>query len=203
MAEYQNIFYPKDGVILAYYNFGILYHKPSFSRVHDSPLIQSPIGPDYFINGLLHHWNSSTMLKPELSRLSDIWWLLWTKICSLSETDPRDLRYIIQKSVINESTQTVLARVLQHWWPAEPEISQGRAPRWPGKLVTRDMAGFDALLGTENIWGVPYLLVQRCAVLGRREVKGIRVYNPDPRTAYYEVNMIVEIGDVEVRVTDA
>lgn len=142
------------------------------------------------------------MLKPELSRLSDIWWLLWTKICSLSETDPRDLRYIIQKSVINESTQTVLARVLQHWWPAEPEISQGRAPRWPGKLITRDMAGFDALLGTENIWGVPYLLVQRCAVLGRREIKCIRVYNPDPRTSYYEVNMIVEIGDVEVRVTD-
>lgn len=142
------------------------------------------------------------MLKPELSRLSDIWWLLWTKICSLSETDPRDLRYIIQKSVINESTQTVLARVLQLWWPAEPEISQGRAPRWPGKLIMRDMAGFDALLGTENLWGVPYLLVQRCAVLGRREVKGIRVYNPDPRTTYYEVNMIVEIGDVEVRVGD-
>ena len=137
------------------------------------------------------------MRKPELSQLSDVWWLLWAEICARGGNDVKNLKHVVQKSVVNDMTQTVLARVLQMHWPEDQEIAEGRAPNWPGKLITSDMAGFDALLGTANIWTVPYMLLQRHAVLGKKEIKSIRAYNAAPRAVFYEVNLIMEIGDVD------
>lgn len=61
------------------------------------------------------------------------------------------------------------------------------------------MEGFYPILGINNIWGVPYLLVQHHGddELGRKEVKKITVFTELVTPLLYQPNAIVELGPVE------
>lgn len=57
------------------------------------------------------------------------------------------------------------------------------------------MEGFEAILGTNNIWGVPYMLIQRSGAeaLGRKRVKGLVIWNEHPDRPFYQPNVIIEL----------
>lgn len=149
-------------------------------------------------NGLIGKtWDHETMRKPALERNSDVMWLMWSQICETTNNDRTNIRYIARQNINNQLTQRILARVLQMHWPDDPEIAAGRAPMAPGKKIGKTNDGFAALLGTQNLWSTPYFLIQHSGVLGKKEVKSIIAYNPTPRDSFYQVNLILEIGDVD------
>lgn len=143
------------------------------------------------------NWDPNSDRMPELNQLSDVWWLLWNKICEDEGVSPRNLRHVIRHSIVNDVTQKVLARVLRKHWPNEDAPSAGRAPGWPGKVITKDMEGFAALLGTNNVWGVPFLLIQHNGDLGKKQIKSITAWDEYPQDAFYQFNLAIELEDVD------
>lgn len=173
-AQYTNNFYSADGVIVGEFNYG--------------PRHQIEI--EY--TSKKREWDPVTDHAPRLQQLSDVWFLTWQRITD--QTQCKGLRYVVQHNVVNEVTNSVLASVLQNNWPEE--IKDGRAPGGAGKTIKRGDDGFAALLGTNNLWGVPWMLIQRQNELGKKRVKQITAWTEHPDVSFYQPNMIVELEDV-------
>ncbi|CAK1364382.1 unnamed protein product [Cercospora beticola] len=175
MASYDNIFVADKGVIIAASNWG-----PA------SKLAEGITGWDYNANRL-----------PDLRQLSDIWWLLWEKVCSQQRVRPSELRYIVSKDTVNQETNEIFARILQMYWPNDEGIARGIAPKWPGKRITKEMDGFPTLVGTPSVWGAAYMLIQRAGTMGRKEIKSITVWNENENVQhFYQPSIMIEVGDV-------
>lgn len=96
-------------------------------------------------------WNAAVDKPPGLCQWSDVLWLGWVHYTTPEQLSK--LRHIAQRNVVSTSTQQVLARVLRKHWPDHETCKTGKAPAWPGKVITPDMEGFAALLGTNSLWG--------------------------------------------------
>ncbi|KAF2207055.1 hypothetical protein CERZMDRAFT_102752 [Cercospora zeae-maydis SCOH1-5] len=175
-ANYDNVFNVEKGVIVAEYNWGPKY------QVED---------------GNVKGWNPQTDLLPVTHQLSDVWWLFWARICAQENASPSRLRYIVSHNTVNYPTQQIFARVLQIHWKGEAEVDRGQARGWPGKLITNDMEGFVALIGTPSIWASAYMLIQRSGVMGKKQIKSIRVWNSYPDKAiFYQPSITIELESI-------
>ncbi|EME83844.1 uncharacterized protein MYCFIDRAFT_84146 [Pseudocercospora fijiensis CIRAD86] len=167
-ATYENNMYPKQGVIVADFNYG-----PKYQIDNEA----TPKRKD---------WNKATDRGPKLSQLSDVWWLIWDKITANDATLRKGLRYIVQHNVVNPDSHAILAKVLID----QKQISTGLAPGGTGVIVKREDEGFAALLGMNNVWGVPFLLIQRSGELGRKRIKQITVWSENTP------NLIIELENI-------
>lgn len=125
-----------------------------------------------------------------LRQLSDIWWLSLKHLQKDLEV-PVKLQHVVQRKVsLAESRNLIYYALMQRY----PEIN-GRAPAYPGKVFEKGDKGFEALVGSDNVLSVPWLLVQRRETVGHLEIKRIRVWCEDP-DGFYQPNLAIEIGTV-------
>ncbi|KXS98839.1 hypothetical protein AC578_10860 [Pseudocercospora eumusae] len=165
-AHLENNVYPEHGLILASFVFS----------------------PEYQIKTVgIQNWNEATDRAPRLQHLSDVWWLMWQKLTT-EGAQRKGLRYVVQHSVVNPTTVAVLTSVMQK----HAKLTNGKAPPGNGLVITRDMDGFAALLGTPSVSGVPFMLIQRHGELGKRSIKQITVWDEDPNRPY-QPHVLIEL----------
>ena len=88
---------------------------------------------------------------PDLSRRSDLTWLLWANHCSTLGKNPGSLRYVIDHFVVTDGTLMVMNKFLGN--------ANERLCLWPGYKPT-DMQSKEAMamLGTVHGCGLAFLL---------------------------------------------
>ncbi|KAL8947683.1 MAG: hypothetical protein Q9222_006067 [Ikaeria aurantiellina] len=97
---------------------------------------------------------------PRLNRLSDMMWTVWASI--QPEESRGGLRYIMHDDVTNDDTAEIMEDSL---------MKAGDSLRlpWPGKTYRMDTDEGKALLGTPNGLATAWLMIDRAAILGRRD----------------------------------
>ncbi|KAF7188828.1 hypothetical protein HII31_09751 [Pseudocercospora fuligena] len=173
-ATYENNFYPQQGVIVGDFNYGPKYQ----------------IAIEATSKG--KEWNKATDRGPDLGQLSDVWALTWLKLTGDDSALRKGLRYVVQHNVVNPDSNAILAKVLID----QKSIATGLAPGGAGVVVKREDEGFAALLGMNNVWGVPFMLIQRSGDLGRKRIKQITTWNEHTEATYYQPNLIIELEDI-------
>lgn len=147
-ATYDNIFNVQDGVIIVSAAYG-----PKFEKEQMLPeTFAGEIPP-------LQHW-------------SDIVFLSW-KTLQLTAEEMRKLKRIIVMEVANDDTKAALWHALSL---SDPPVTA--MPSWPGVTfpVDEDSEAGLALLGSANVLGVAYLLIQHRAELGDKTTRSITVW---------------------------
>ncbi|KAK5119700.1 hypothetical protein LTR85_007276 [Meristemomyces frigidus] len=173
-AEYDNMYWPTLGVIVA-----VDVHSPV-------QMVKRKITPTQRAG---QPWTSDDKL-PELQRWSDVTSLCWQKLTQ--DTERANLRWILHRYVSNKETVNMLAFVLRKKYPKMQPL--GRAPDWDRRIkFTPGMDEFNALVGTPNVRGVAWLLIQHQSTFGRKTIVSITVYDPDPASQYMP-DMMIEIG---------
>ncbi|KAL8708992.1 MAG: hypothetical protein Q9220_006201 [cf. Caloplaca sp. 1 TL-2023] len=101
--------------------------------------------------------------EPRLSRLSDMIWTVYNKLAG--EANSGGLRYIMHNYVVNGDSESVMEYIV--------EKSGGNVDNlpWPGKTFGMDQDEGLALLGVPNGLATAYLMIDRAALLGRRNPK--------------------------------
>ncbi|KAK4545908.1 hypothetical protein LTR36_002472, partial [Oleoguttula mirabilis] len=169
-----NMYWPTLGVIVAVDN------------TSPQQMVAKKITPQQ-VNG--QPWTADDNL-PQLQRWSDVVSLCWQKLTQ--DTQRADLRWVMRRYITNKETLNMLAFVLRKKYPKMQPV--GQAPDWDHRIkFTPGMEEFNALMGTPNIRGVAWMLIQHQSTFGRKTIVSITVYDPDPRTQYMP-DMMVEIG---------
>lgn len=126
----------------------------------------------------------------ELKQLSDIWWLALKHLQKTPNT-PVKLQHVVQRKVSLPEGRSLIYYALMQRYPE----TNGRAPMYPGKVFEKGDEGFEALVGSDNVLSVPWLLVQRRETVGNLEIKSIRVWCEDS-DGFYQPSLGIEIGAV-------
>jgi hypothetical protein len=155
MARYENVFWPKLGVIMTIHNES----------------------PKYMVTERWHskgHWALKEARLPKLQYWSDVVYLNWQIQAKKQGADVRNLKYVFVRRVRNERTLKILAYVLLHLASRdEPSV---RAPQWPlFRSIRCGDPGFAAMLYTPCVRGTVKLLTQYRRVFGGRRIYQIKV----------------------------
>ncbi|KAI8930935.1 hypothetical protein NX059_011950 [Plenodomus lindquistii] len=107
-------------------------------------------------------------MLPKLQSFSDIAWLGWKYLTERNKADITNLRYFFTVGIVNIETLEVISRAMsQKHWEAED---------FPGHTFEPTDAEFSALLGTPNIQGFAYFLIQHKEQLGNMFISKIQVF---------------------------
>ena len=127
---------------------------------------------------------------PSLNQFSDVAWIGWDSISKRKGSDVKNLRYFISVGINNEDTKAVILRALN--------ARQWALDEWPGHVFEKDTVGFSALLGkplhrriltfmcktsrltfvgTPNLQGFAYFLVQHKDRLGNMYIDRLQVFH--------------------------
>ncbi|KAI4712467.1 hypothetical protein J4E89_002734 [Alternaria sp. Ai002NY15] len=105
---------------------------------------------------------------PRLNQFSDVAWLEWQHLMNQNNGDVRNMRYFVSVLVVNRETQAVVARALR---------TRGKnLDDFPGQTFERGTDEMNAIMGTPNMQGFAYMLVQHKAQLGNMYIKKIQVF---------------------------
>lgn len=104
---------------------------------------------------------------------------------------------------MNEETQSLISRVIEKrgdnvlWHLVPNPFKLYEAPTWPGMVLREGDEGFAALVGSPNVAGLCWLLIQHQGEeqLGKKTVKSVRVWKDD--TGSYAPHILIEVGNVE------
>ncbi|KAK3719478.1 hypothetical protein LTR37_004336 [Vermiconidia calcicola] len=72
-----------------------------------------------------------------------------------------------------------------------------QAPTWPGFVVKEGEEGFTAMVGSPNVSGVAWLIIQHQSDMGHKTIKSIQIFDEDRKGLGYAPTMILEIGDAK------
>lgn len=127
---------------------------------------------------------------PDLCQLSDVWWLSWMHIAKSAEP----VRYVVRRHLHDEDMHDLFRHVL-----VKHGVKSGDPLAWPGTILTPNMDGFDAIVGSASVWGVVQLFIQKSKVLGRQEIQSFAVYREDPNAEapVSLPSLLIEIGAIE------
>ncbi|EDU40786.1 conserved hypothetical protein [Pyrenophora tritici-repentis Pt-1C-BFP] len=107
---------------------------------------------------------------PGLNQFSDVAWIGWESQTKDQNHDIKGLRYFISVTITNEETLAVVQRALgaKGW----------RFRDWPGyTFEDRQSPEMRAIMGTPNIQGFAYFLIQHKAQLGNMYISKLQVFN--------------------------
>ncbi|RAR11243.1 isocitrate dehydrogenase [Stemphylium lycopersici] len=109
---------------------------------------------------------------PDLRQFSDVAWIKWVMATEeTSGSDIRNLRYFISVRVSNEETLSVLAQAMSaRGWQLN---------NWPGHTFEDDSPEMKALIGSPNVQGFAYFLIQHKQQLGNKYISKIQVFKCD------------------------
>jgi hypothetical protein len=149
--------------------------------------------------------------SPPLSHSFDMSFLEWKRACDKSRTDLKSLEHIFIHVVVTASTQNVVASILHSMGKPITDRSDvwgNQLPRWEQKLTYQpDSDEGKALLGTVQLKGIMWMLVQHREHLGQKAIKSISLFRgvyPEtgPDTSGPKVHgpdFYIELEDVQSR----
>ncbi|OAL02088.1 hypothetical protein IQ06DRAFT_219646, partial [Phaeosphaeriaceae sp. SRC1lsM3a] len=115
-------------------------------------------------------------LLPKLSSFSDVAWITWKAMHKppwSSETRLNHLKYFLSVSIVNKETQQILTRAHEaNHWDLED---------WPGHIFERIWPETKAILGSPNVQGFAYFLIQHKAELGSMFIDKIQVFRGETK----------------------
>lgn len=162
-ASFENWCSPSDGVIVAHSNYGPAYQC--------SERLCSPTPLPH-----LRHW-------------SDIVFLQYVEIATLSNTTIGNLSHVFRRLIRNPDTRSIIDRILKDE-SKQPEM-------WPGVTFKLDTQPGKAILGTPNGSGVAILLYEHKRQLGHKTVYKVTIYHEiDPGDYSVWPSLLFYIEDV-------
>lgn len=141
----------------------------------------SSYGSEYHVShkkGLAQNWPPNAPL-PLLRHWSDIAFLTWKAHANASNR--QTLRYILAINAINQDTVDVVSEALR-----KDGLKSGVPPPWPGRSFAQLRSGsgsskptevYAAVLGTPNVLGSGWLVVQHHVELGGRRLGALTVWD--------------------------
>ncbi|KAH4041100.1 hypothetical protein HBI55_016780 [Parastagonospora nodorum] len=113
---------------------------------------------------------------PKLNQFSDVAWITWAAMHKppwSQETRLNNIKYFMSVSITNVETQQILKRALEanHWHLSE----------WPGHTFERMWPETKAILGSPNVQGFAYFLIQHKAELGSMFIEQIQVFQGETK----------------------
>lgn len=127
-------------------------------------------------------------IKPDLSRWSDVAWLIWEKMSTEQGADPGDLQYVFRSSIINGDTKAIINIVAG--------LREGELFNmpWPGKSFATTTDDGQALLGTANGNGVAWLVINHMNAFAGKRVQKVGIFSsPGPEDSL-SYSMYFQIG---------
>ncbi|CAO2650181.1 Nn.00g014730.m01.CDS01 [Neocucurbitaria sp. VM-36] len=108
---------------------------------------------------------------PKLNQFSDVAWIGWDTVSRREGTDIRKLRYFLSVGIDNEDTKAIILRAMNYrgWQLSE----------WPGHVFKREWMETRAILGTPNLQGFAYFLIQHKDRLGNMFIDKLQVFHGD------------------------
>lgn len=117
----------------------------------------------------------------------------------MTTTEEREnLRYVMRLMVMNEDTQDIVSEALRN-----DGIASGVPPAWPGHTFSpsnnggRGLKAYQAVLGTPNISGVAWMLINHRDELNYRNIESITVWDKsgmENQDAGFLLCMMVRLG---------
>ncbi|OQO07862.1 hypothetical protein B0A48_06653 [Cryoendolithus antarcticus] len=176
-GEFTDTYNVKDGVLIASVNFGPLQASKGWRGQN----AQFPPG------------GAITKFK----NWSDGIYLTWKSMTN--DQTRSNLKFVIRQSVVNENTLSVIASAMK-----STGHSDRVPPAYPGTTFTRSttdatmQTAFEALVGTPNVSGIVWLLVQHWEAMGKKTIKSITVMDAtNPMMAHldtFQAHIIVELA---------
>ncbi|KAF1837699.1 hypothetical protein BDW02DRAFT_518517 [Decorospora gaudefroyi] len=118
---------------------------------------------------------------PGLSQFSDVAWIIWEGVVKANRGDVKKLRYFVSLSIVNKETKAVILRALN----ARPGL-------YPGVTFDRQSPEMGALLGTPNVQGFAYFLIQHKEQLGNMYISKLQVFHGETEREHPCIIMHVE-----------
>ncbi|KAH6870340.1 hypothetical protein BKA58DRAFT_361044 [Alternaria rosae] len=105
---------------------------------------------------------------PKLNQFSDVAWLDWEFLMKENKGDVKNIHYFVSVLIVNPETKVVALRAVR---------TRGQnLEDFPGQTFERGTDEMNALMGTPNIQGFAYMLVQHKAQLDNMYIKKIQVF---------------------------
>ncbi|KAB8199136.1 hypothetical protein P875_00095127 [Aspergillus parasiticus SU-1] len=144
---------------------------------------------------------------PAISRLSDVYFLLWKEVAGKSEAELKNIKYFVRHHVINGHSLDVALEVAS----GKPLPPRGKdEPRdtsmveeWPGKSYDMSTDDGKAILGTPNGAGVARFLMDHKLELGVKAPSKVTVFkttghtNADTNQPEDWIHFLFEISPVQ------
>ncbi|KAH6621762.1 hypothetical protein C7974DRAFT_315357 [Boeremia exigua] len=105
---------------------------------------------------------------PALNQFSDVAWIGWDAVTREEGEDIKGLRYFLAVGIVNPFTKRVIRRAMDtKGWELSP---------WPGHTFERQWFETRAIIGTPNVQGFAYMLIQHKDVLGNMFIDKVQVF---------------------------
>ncbi|KAJ4986998.1 auxin efflux carrier superfamily [Stagonosporopsis vannaccii] len=105
---------------------------------------------------------------PALNQFSDVAWIGWDALTKEEGNDIKRLRYFLSVGVVNPFTKSVIRRAMDaKGWELSP---------WPGHTFERRWFETRAIIGTPNVQGFAYMLIQHKDILGNMFIDKVQVF---------------------------
>ncbi|KAF1848988.1 uncharacterized protein K460DRAFT_375732 [Cucurbitaria berberidis CBS 394.84] len=108
---------------------------------------------------------------PKLNQFSDVAWIGWDTVCRREGTDVKKLRYFLSVGINNEDTKAVILRALS--------AKGWQLSGWPGHTFEKHWMETRAILGTPNLQGFAYFLIQHKYRLGNMFIDKLQIFHGD------------------------
>lgn len=152
-AVYTNVFNPRQGVLIASFNYGPQHEIAEFLELR------------------LEH---PDIVPPPLKQWSDVAFIEYSTQCTAQNQDVRKIQYIFQVVCQSEKTREVVQTIL---YPDSHSSTPVEAPEWADRRVfSMDQDEGKAILATPNGNGVAWFLISHKAQLGQKRVKSVTVF---------------------------
>ncbi|KAL6707314.1 hypothetical protein ACN47E_004302 [Coniothyrium glycines] len=127
---------------------------------------------------------------PGLNQFSDIAWIGWDVMSKQKKRDVKDLRYLISVGISNDDTRAVIQRAL---------FARGWAlSEFPGHTFERASEEFGALIGTPNLQGFAYLLIQHKDRLGDMLIDRVQIFHGE--TTHQNPCVVMHVAQLQSQV---
>lgn len=118
------------------------------------------------------------IVSPPLSHASDMAFLDWKRACTKYHTDLKSLKHVFLSVIVTDTTQEVVDDI--YWRQGKELTSWEDIPLWEHRLVVQpDSDEGKALLGTDQLKIVMWMLVQHREHLGRKTIKQMSVFKDE------------------------
>lgn len=113
--------------------------------------------------------------SPPLSHKSDIAFLEWKRACTKYGVNTRGLKHVFLSVILTEETQKAVKDVLERKGKAIEGFDE--LPDWrEAECLTLDTVYGKAMLGTIQLQGIAWMLLQHREHLGRKTIKQICIF---------------------------
>ncbi|KAJ8116551.1 hypothetical protein OPT61_g2044 [Boeremia exigua] len=127
------------------------------------------LSPSYAATDRIPHVPKDQL--PALNQFSDVAWIGWDSVTSEEGDDIKGLRYFLAVGIVNPFTKSVIRRALDAKdWVLSP---------WPGHTFERQWPETKAIIGTPNVQGFAYMLIQHKDILGNMFIDKVQVFQAD------------------------